>query len=183
MTLDVDTIAEGLIRQHGIDPTLARRKAEQIVGIPSAATVRPVAEIVAMPAITWPVRLTLPWSFLIADNRKYAPALRGEKAVIILTEPYRRAKHMTHELARATLGTPKPEPAAFPLSIEAAVWVPDNRIHDSVNFSKCVHDALEGTVYTKDRWLKSTHWYEAGVDCDHPRAELTIRPFTLPVMP
>lgn len=178
MSLDVDTIAAGLMSQYGISRELARTKAQQIAGIPTASDARPVVEIEAMPAIQWPVRMTLPWSFLIADNRKYAPAMRGDKPVMLLTQPYRIAKRQTFDLARATLGLPRPEPAAIPLSIEAAVWVPDNHIHDSCNFAKCVHDALEDTVYTKDRWLKRVLWYEAGVDCDRPRADVTIRPLS-----
>jgi hypothetical protein len=39
-----------------------------------------------------------------------------------------------------------------------------------------VHDALEGVVYTKDRWLDDVRWYRAGVDVDAPRAEITISP-------
>jgi Holliday junction resolvase RusA-like endonuclease len=56
--------------------------------------------------------------------------------------------------------------------------VPDNhpRRHDAVNFAKCTHDALEKLVYTTDHWLYDVRWIRAGVDVDHPRAELTITP-------
>jgi Holliday junction resolvase RusA-like endonuclease len=66
--------------------------------------------------------------------------------------------------------------AACPLRLEARVYVPDNRVHDVVNFSKCVHDALKGTVFTDDQWLHDVRWIRAGVDVDAPRCELTITP-------
>ena len=128
------------------------------------------------PEIVWPFRLTLPWSHLCSDDAKYAPALRGTKPVMLLKPEYRRAMGLTADAARNALGIPSPSPAAMPLTLEAAVWVPDNRIHDVPNFAKCAHDALQGLVYTKDAWLHGAHWYRAGVDVDAPRAEITIRP-------
>jgi hypothetical protein len=127
------------------------------------------------PAIEWPLRLTLPWSHLVSDNDKYTPALRDGRAVLVLTPEYREAKRQTRQLAERKLGDAAP--VAFPLSIEARVWVPDNmRAHDVCNFAKCCHDALEGVVYTKDRWLYRTAWNRAGVDVDAPRAEILIQP-------
>lgn len=127
--------------------------------------------------ITWPLALTLPWSALISDNRKYAVTTRGPKRqpVIILSEPYRAAKEKIKSVARAKVAGATP--AELPLQLVARVWVPDNRPgHDVANFAKCTHDALEKLVYTSDRWLHRITWERVGVDVDHPRAEVTIMP-------
>jgi Holliday junction resolvase RusA-like endonuclease len=67
-------------------------------------------------------------------------------------------------------------PVEIPVKLEARVWVPDNRRRDVPNFAKCVHDALEKLVYVNDCWLYDSRWIRAGVDVDHPRAEITITP-------
>jgi Holliday junction resolvase RusA-like endonuclease len=129
--------------------------------------------------IAWPVQLTLPWSCLVSDNAKYVARVAGtmEKPVakLNLSPEYRQAKERIHELAISKLlGA---TPAAEPLQLQARVWVPDDlRAHDVPNFAKCVHDALEGAVYVKDRWLWRATWERAGVDVDAPRAEITITP-------
>ena len=146
---------------------------QPIVRLPRRATSVPVVEPDAT-AIVWPVRLTLPWSYLISDNRRHG-VLNGR---ILLTEDYRRAKGLVRDLAKDALG--QVEPAAFPLQLDAQVWVPDKiRAHDCMNFAKCCHDALETIVYANDKWLYLATWRRAGTDVDRPRAELVIRPLAV----
>lgn len=123
-----------------------------------------------------PVHLTIPWSALVSDNAKYAPASRKGKPVIVLTEPYRTAKAAVQARARdAMQGRP---PLSVPLAIHARVYVPNGQRRDAVNFSKCAHDALSGIVYADDTLLHDVRWTRAGVDVDAPRAEVTVRPLT-----
>jgi hypothetical protein len=134
---------------------------------------------VDLPQIVWPVKLTLPWSYLISDNERHG-VINGK---LLLKAAYRRAKGLTRALARARLGNV--EAVSFPVRLEAMVWVPDDiRAHDVPNFGKCVHDALETVVYVKDRWLWKASWERAGVDVDAPRAELLLVPhLTGPTVP
>lgn len=147
---------------------------------PSRAAVPEVVE--DAPPIGWPLRILLPWSSLCSDNvRKMAVVkmVHGKPvAEMMLTPEYRRAKGLIRDHARPRVG--KALPVAIPLALIARVWVPDDtRAHDVANFAKVTHDALEGVVYTKDRWLYRVTWERAGVDVDAPRAEVTITP--LPV--
>ena len=122
----------------------------------------------------WPISLRIPWSALVSDNAKYG-VVNGK---LIAQKPYRAAKKAIGKLAADAMnGRPA---AACPLALVARVYVPDNRVHDVVNFSKCVHDALKGTVFTDDQWLHDVRWIRAGVDVDAPRAEITISPLLLP---
>lgn len=128
----------------------------------------------------WPLSLTIPWSCLVSDNVKMRAAMRGTmehpKATVVLTTEYRKARDRIGALARDRMGSAKP--AAIPLALVARVYVPDNRVHDVVNFSKAVHDALKGTVFVDDQWLYDARWIRAGVDVDAPRAEICISPLT-----
>ncbi|MDB4914069.1 MAG: hypothetical protein JWM95_1713 [Gemmatimonadetes bacterium] len=177
MTLTLDQITAGLRSQYGLDETTARRKAEQIIeGTSPRVKAPPTPTLEEAPGIQWPVRILLPWSHLASDNTRQIPILRHGTPALTLSAPYARAKGLIRDRAKQTLGFPAPTPAAIPLGIVGAVWVPDHRIHDVCNFAKATHDALETVVYTKDAWLYDTRWYRAGVDVDAPRAELTIRP-------
>jgi Holliday junction resolvase RusA-like endonuclease len=134
---------------------------------------------VDLPQIVWPVKLLLPWSYLVSDNARYVARIAGSMdhphAKLNLTPDYRRGKGQVAELARKRLQGA--EPASIALRLEARVWVPDEiRAHDVCNFAKAVHDALQGIVYVNDRWLWDTRWIRAGVDVDAPRCELTIAP-------
>lgn len=149
------------------DAELLRMKADREAKRGGAA---PVIVPDELPAITWPIRLRLPWSLLVSDNEKYG-VINGR---MLITSRYRQAKATIAARARDLIG--EVEPARHPVALEALVWVPDNRPHDVPNFGKCVHDALEGVVYVKDSWLHGAHWKRAGVDVDSPRAEITITP-------
>lgn len=128
--------------------------------------------------IAWPVRLTLPWSYLVSDNDKFRAKLitvKGEpKAIMVITREYAAATEKIANVARAKIDTA--EPHNGPCAIAVKVWMPDERPHDQVNFAKLIHDALEGVVYQNDRWIHDAHWIRAGVDVDAPRAEITVTP-------
>lgn len=172
--LSPEEIERGLVAQ-GVPLERARAVARGGVIPPTARDARPVVEILAMPAIRWPFRLTIPWSLLVSDNQITATLINGHPQPV-RTQKYRDAKSGVRKLAVAAMGQPKPEPANYPLSLEARVWVPDNRIHDTANLQKCAHDALESIVYTKDAWLYRVMWERVGTDVDAPRAEITILP-------
>lgn len=133
--------------------------------------------------ITWPLQLTLPWSYLESDNRKHGAIVtpvgpnRTPVPKLIMAAGYREAKGKIRKLAREQLAGA--EPVSRPLQLVARVWIPDTtRKHDVVNFAKCTHDALQEAVYTDDTWLYDARWIRAGVDVDHPRAEITITPLS-----
>jgi hypothetical protein len=87
----------------GFDRTLAEHQvAQQIEGEKLDAAPDPARPTAA---IAFPLELTLPWSALISDNAKYAPAGRGTppRPVIILTEPYRAAKEKIKTIVRPRL--------------------------------------------------------------------------------
>lgn len=163
-TLSYDAILNGLLAQ-GVPRWRAELRARELTTY-TEPNAQPAPA--ATPAPTWPVRLRLPWSMLVSDNDKYTVSDNR----MILTTRYRKAKGRIQALAR--LGASSP--ANQPVRLVAAVYVPDNRAHDVCNFAKLVHDALQGLVYTTDRWLYDARWYRAGVDVDAPRAEITITP-------
>lgn len=167
--LDREAQIRALRRQLGMSEAEARAIVDRQPGRSADGSRSPIAPLVL------PLLLTVPWSALVSDNDKYAPALRGTKPVIILTERYRKAKQRVQEVARDVV---RGAPLAIPLALHARVWVPDNRPgHDVCNFAKCCHDALEGIVYVRDEWLHDPRWTRAGVDVDRPRAEIRITPF------
>lgn len=172
--LDAREIERGLIAT-GVPPEKARARALELVGSGDRATAAAVS-VPALPQIVWPVKLLLPWSYLVSDNRRYAAGTERQGGGLLLTADYRRCRGLIRDRVLDTIGRPAPEPASLPLKLEAAVWVPDNHPHDCTNFAKVCHDAMEKLVYSNDRWIYSAHWYRAGVDVDAPRCELVIRP-------
>jgi Holliday junction resolvase RusA-like endonuclease len=118
-------------------------------------------------------QITLPWSALLGDNAKYAPAHRGQKPVIILTLAYRTAKARAQlTIERQLIGL---TPLEGPCSLCARMIEPDRRTRrDIANYAKLVHDALTGWAFVDDSQLDDVRWIRAGVDIDRPRLELTI---------
>lgn len=172
MTLTLEQLVKGLIDQ-GATRENAERLARRRLGIPEGAPVA-ARSTLASPVIVFPIGFHLPWSSLISDNRKYG-AVENQ---LILTPEYRQAKRAIAGFAREflvnTFGD-EYKPVAIPLALSAKVWVPDEtRAHDVANFAKCCHDALEGVVYVKDRWLYRVLWERAGVNVDGPHAEIRI---------
>jgi Holliday junction resolvase RusA-like endonuclease len=170
--MSADEIERGLIAQG-----VPREKA-RVIALRAPVDGNPLAKppkgTIEARGVAFPLALILPWSALVSDNAKYAPAYgkRGQPKMV-LRPRYREAKKKTAGLAREIMAGA--EPLATPLALSARVWVPDNRVgHDVANFAKCCHDALEKVVYVKDEWLYRITWERAGVDVDRPRAELTI---------
>lgn len=168
-SLTKDQIVRSLVAQG-----VPRAKAEQVAGVRST-TSQPAA---SSAPLTFPIRLVLPWSALCSDNDKYGAAIVGgrdnPRPKLLLKPDYREAKRKTAEIgAEAMQGH---GPIARPLALIARVYVPNDRLHDVVNFAKCAHDGLERVVYANDTWLHDARWIRAGVDVDHPRAELEIQP-------
>lgn len=188
--LSEDAIARGL-EAAGVPPEKARAEAKRqhaqyvhVAGTPpnppATLTTTPTTDayFTAAPAIAWPVRILIPWSHLVSDNERKEPYLvhvDGKPAARMrLSRKYAAALERIQQLARNKVGDAAA--VAMPLAIRGLVWVPDERPHDVANFEKLVHDALEGPLYTNDRWLHDIHWTRAGVDVDAPRAEITITP-------
>lgn len=126
------------------------------------------------PVTTQRLVCELPWSHLLADNRKYAPALNKERRpCIILTKDYRQAKKRAVDALQEQLAGCKP--IVGPVTLEARFWEPDRRWRrDITNYAKLVHDALNGLAYLDDSLIDEAQWIRAGVDIDRPRLELTI---------
>lgn len=166
---------DAMVRQM-VAMRVPRKRAEAVAraaikaGAPESLPPQPNPED-GTAAIVWPVTVMVPWSLLVSDNEKYGVA----NGRMILRQTYREAKRDIRRRARESVGGGA-IPARVPVRLVAAVYVPDRRIHDVVNFAKCTHDALEQAVYESDRWLEDARWFKAGVDVDAPRAEITITP-------
>ncbi len=133
-----------------------------------APTIAPDARAV----VTLPLTLTLPWSCLWSDNKRYSATIRNGAPLLVLSSGYREAKDRIQSIARcATCGA---SPELGPVILEARVAVPDHRRHDLSNFCKVVHDSLEGIVYANDSQITDLRWWKVGVDIDAPHALITI---------
>ena len=173
-SLSTEEIARQMASQYsGVNP---ERVAFLLGGVP------PIAEndiiVHANPPLEFPIRLVLPWSALCSDNEHEVGAIvmRSGKPYPRkkLTARYKAARDKTEDVARQVMAGFAP--LAQSLALHARVYVPDNRPHDVCNFAKCCHDALQRIVYVNDSWLHDTRWTRAGVDVDHPRAEITVSP-------
>lgn len=171
------------LRDQGVPEEKAKLAAGITIGGSNLSTMPAINYVqVVGPSLRFPIRFVLPWSALISDNKKYGPVLRGSytvpRAALTLLGDYRVAKTKARDCARRGMtveGTTFPA-LAMPLSLTARVYVPDNRVHDVCNFAKCAHDAMESVVFKTDSWLYDVRWIRAGIDVDHPRAEIEIQP-------
>jgi len=50
----------------------------------------------------------------------------------------------------------------------------DNRVHDHLNYNKCLNDALTGIIWIDDKQIKTSHHYTL-LDKDNPRVEMDIK--------
>lgn len=111
-------------------------------------------------------RVTLPFAALVSDNARSG-------AGWWTTEDYRKARDNIRALATAAGGGRAP--MLGPVAVRALVYFPDARERDVGNYIKCAHDGLAGVAYEKDRQIRDVHWTAAGLDREHPRAEITVR--------
>lgn len=160
---------------------IRRALIQQGVPIHSVNLIAPIREPAANflqvvgPQLDFPIRLTLPWSALVSENRRFA----AHHSRIVMTVRYKQARARIARIAREAMTVESTQfPAlAMPLSLAARVWVPDRRVHDVPNFAGATHNAFKSIIYTDDRWLHDARWSRIDVDCDHPRAEITIQPY------
>jgi Holliday junction resolvase RusA-like endonuclease len=122
--------------------------------------------------VTLPLTLTIPWSCLVSDNRRYSATVRGNKPLLVLSTDYRDAKNKIEGYARRAVA--EKGPTLEPVEVTAKVYLPDHRRHDISNFAKICHDSLEGIVFRDDNQITKLTWEKAGRDVDHPRAEIVI---------
>lgn len=73
----------------------------------------------------------------------------------------------------ATVGKPMPP---LPWHITFALWVPDNRVRDAMNYIKLPQDALCKVVGIDDKWtnIRSNTVVVCGVDKHTPRCVISI---------
>lgn len=117
--------------------------------------------------------IRLPWSCLVADNEKYAPALRGKRAVMILTAKYRAGKKKAERLVAEQISST----SLFvgPCALQATLFEPNRHVRrDVTNYAKLVHDALIGRAYLDDSQLYDVRWIRGPVDVDAPRLDLSV---------
>ena len=162
-----------LQQQYGVDA----KRAAVLLGAREAVQAPLEAPVVSRAVIPLPLRFTLPWTALVSDDAKYAPAYTStNRPRLILKRGYRDAKRKARRIAQQVVGNARP--LSVPLQLYVRVWLPDNRPgHDTANFAKCCHDAFEKVIYANDQWLYRTIWERAGVDPDRPRADIEIRPY------
>lgn len=153
---------EALVRRG-----VPRDRAERSVYKQSATIKQETRETVGLP-----LTLTLPWSCLVSDNKRYSATIRSGKPLLVLSASYREAKDRIEHIARnATAGK---APELDPVELTGQVSVPDHRRHDLSNFCKIVHDSLEGIIYANDHQITKLIWQKVGVDIDSPKAIVTI---------
>ena len=117
------------------------------------------------------IRLTLPYATLCPDNQRHGVVMIKRNPRIILTAKYRKAKEKIGLLA---MGQYKGEPLECELEMEATLYPPTARKTDPANFSKCIHDALQGIVYADDYQLRTSKYIRGAIDRINPRIEITI---------
>ena len=164
MEFDYLTATPAEIREEA-----ARRRTALTSGVPFVDRQQPSAADAGMRCVR------LPWSVLIADNAKYSTMVGSgnERGRIWLTEEYRLAKH--HASLKASEQLTGLAPLEGPVALEALLFEPDRkRMRDLSNYSKLVHDALNGLAYVDDRQIDRLTWIRAGVDIDAPRLEVTV---------
>jgi Holliday junction resolvase RusA-like endonuclease len=150
-------------------------------GVPEAkarATVRrqaPTLPQEARETVALPLTLTLPWSCLRSDNKRFSATVRNGSPLLVLHPEYREAKARIEGIARAKVAGCGPD--IGPISLDVRVVLPDHRRHDVSNFAKIIDDALEGIVYQNDFQITKITITKAGVDIDAPRAEITVGRF------
>lgn len=180
-SLEFSSIVNQLVAL-GFDRDVAEQNAAQQLGgrtgkdlLPGQLRVADGERVgVSRPTISFPIRLVLPWSALVSENRRFC----ARESRIFMTAEYKAARAKIVAIARAAMtieGTSFP-PIERPLSLVARVWVPGNHIHDVPNFAGATANALKKIIFVDDQWLHDVRWIRAGVDVDRPRAEIEISP-------
>ncbi len=108
-----------------------------------------------------PVTIVVPFDCLCPDNAKFgAMVVRGKggkpRASLYLSSKYREAKRRIAEIAQQVMGTMAP--CLDGVSVEFAVWWPDRRRRDMMNYAKILCDAMNGVVFEDDSQIVTAHW-------------------------
>lgn len=175
-------MTELLSRDETYDALIAKgvphekaRVAAGFLALPVTAGAIETTAALMLPKLEFPIRLELPWTALISENRRFCA--HGNR--IFMTVEYKAARAKVKVIAlqamQASDGRQFP-PLARPVSLHARVWFPDKRVHDAPNFAGATHNALKKIVVADDVWIYRATWERAGVDQDKPRAEIEIAP-------
>ena len=113
------------------------------------------------------IKLIIPYELLCPDNQKMG-LMRGR---LILTSKYRQAKLKTSLLATCLYRGPLLETE---LELTATLYPPTRRKTDPSNFSKLLHDALEGVVYVNDYQIVKSTYIRGAVSRIDARMEIEI---------
>lgn len=136
------------------------------------------------------VRLTLPWSALLPDNRRTGVGVNRNgdepRPFVGTTKAYRLAKAKAIDAIETQIGD------LLPGSLLATGWQPlyrdpvaimvtliePNRSakRDLLNYQKLICDAMSGVVYADDSLIDDAHFTRGTPDIDRPRAEITVTP-------
>jgi len=162
---------------------VARRNRNRAAGrspTDDGPVVKPEWATRAVDAVMAPARsarriCVLPWSMLVPDNQRFAPALRmvrgKPKAVLVMTKEYRAAK----KRAVVCLSEQRTETITVPCRLVATLYEPNTHRRDLANYAKLTHDALtDAKIIADDSLIADVRWMRAGVDIDHPRLELIL---------
>lgn len=116
------------------------------------------------------LKLTIPWSALCSDNRKFV-------TLGVLSPQYREAKAAMALLTKAQARKAKWEPPQGALKMVVCITEPDHKKRDHLNFSKCLCDGItagEG-VWFDDSQVRDARWYfSPTVDKDAAGATILI---------
>lgn len=117
------------------------------------------------------ITVLLPWSMLVPDNERMAPAMRGKRAALVMALEYRNAKKRAAALARTQVSI---APFTGPVKLVARLIEPNNHRRDLTNYVKLVHDALTGVAFLDDSQIVEAHWIKQGVNIDAPGLDIRI---------
>jgi len=83
-------------------------------------------------------------------------------------------KEYKEETIQQALQQYKKKPLEWNIEVEFKYYFADNRVHDHLNFNKCLNDALTWIVWLDDKQIKISHHYTLK-DSINPRIELMIK--------
>ena len=109
-----------------------------------------------------PVHLWVPFDALVPDNAKYgARVIRAaggrERAGLFLSAEYRAAKDRIEHMAREAMRD-HGAPCLSPVRLDVAVWWPDRRRRDMLNYGKLLCDAIKGIMVADDSLIHEAVW-------------------------
>jgi Holliday junction resolvase RusA-like endonuclease len=110
------------------------------------------------------VTIVLPWSTLHSSNGMFRLVGKGYRAALGAARD--EADKQLADYSHPVFGEGM-------VAVRLVLYVPDKRRRDAPNYLKLICDALGGIVYADDSQGIAGSW-RVWLDCDHPRAEVTI---------